>query len=92
MTKAQMKGQVKKTDAKKRPTIGIILAAGKGTRMITDLPKVLHEVCGRPMLAFVIDACREAGIDQLYVIVGYKKECVMERFKNVPNITWVEQT
>jgi len=75
-----------------RPTVGIILAAGKSTRMITDLPKVLHEVCGRPMLAFVIDACREAGIQQLYIVVGYGKEHVIEQFKDVPNITWVEQT
>jgi bifunctional UDP-N-acetylglucosamine pyrophosphorylase/glucosamine-1-phosphate N-acetyltransferase len=76
----------------KKPTVGIILAAGKGTRMNTDLPKVLHEVCGRPMLAFVVDACREVGIDKLLIIVGYKKECVIDNFKDVPNITWVEQT
>ncbi|MFA5863072.1 MAG: NTP transferase domain-containing protein [Phycisphaerae bacterium] len=76
----------------KKPAAGIILAAGKSTRMITDLPKVLHEVCGRPMLAFVIDACRAAGIDQLYIVVGYGKEQVIEQFKDVPNITWVDQT
>jgi bifunctional UDP-N-acetylglucosamine pyrophosphorylase / glucosamine-1-phosphate N-acetyltransferase len=79
------------TRAMKRPTAGVILAAGKSTRMITDLPKVLHEVCGRPMLAFVIDACRSAGIEQLYIVVGYGKEHVIEQFKDVPNITWVEQ-
>lgn len=78
--------------AVKRPTTGIILAAGKSTRMITDLPKVLHEVCGRPMLAFVIDACREAGIEDLYIVIGYGKDQVMEQFKDVPRITWVEQT
>jgi bifunctional UDP-N-acetylglucosamine pyrophosphorylase/glucosamine-1-phosphate N-acetyltransferase len=90
MTKAKTE-QGKKSDVSRKPTVGIILAAGKGTRMNTDLPKVLHEVCGRPMLAFVVDACREAGIDQLYIIVGYKKERVIEEFKDVPNITWVEQ-
>ncbi len=79
-------------DETKKPTVGIILAAGKSTRMITDLPKVLHEVCGRPMLAFVIDACREAGIEQLYIVVGYGKDQVIREFKDVPNITWVEQT
>ncbi|NLE28440.1 MAG: NTP transferase domain-containing protein [Phycisphaerae bacterium] len=75
----------------KKRTIGIILAAGKGTRMITDLPKVLHEVCGRPMLAFVIDSCRAAGIEHLYIIVGYGKEHVMREFKDASDITWVEQ-
>jgi bifunctional UDP-N-acetylglucosamine pyrophosphorylase/glucosamine-1-phosphate N-acetyltransferase len=80
-----------KNGKSKRRTIGIILAAGKGTRMITDLPKVLHEVCGRPMLAFVIDSCRAAGIEHLYVIVGYGKDKVIEQFKDAPDITWVEQ-
>ncbi len=85
MTKAVIK-------AEQRPVVGIILAAGKSTRMITDLPKVLHEVCGRPMLAFVIDACHAAGIHDLYIVVGYGKDQVIEQFKDVPNITWVEQT
>jgi bifunctional UDP-N-acetylglucosamine pyrophosphorylase/glucosamine-1-phosphate N-acetyltransferase len=80
-----------KNGKNKKRTVGIILAAGKGTRMITDLPKVLHEVCGRPMLAFVIDACRAAGIEHLYIIVGYGKEHVIEQFKDAEDITWVEQ-
>lgn len=75
----------------RRPAVGIILAAGQSTRMITDLPKVLHEVCGRPMLAYVIDACRSAGIKDLYVVVGYGSEMVKERFKDVPNLTWIDQ-
>ena len=54
----------------KKPTAAIILAAGKSTRMVTDLPKVLHEVCGRPMLAYVIDACRDAGIDRIVGVVA----------------------
>ena len=59
--------------------------------MNTQLPKVLHEVCGRPMLAYVLDACRSAGIEKAYVIVGYGKEQVIERFKDDKNIVWVEQ-
>jgi bifunctional UDP-N-acetylglucosamine pyrophosphorylase/glucosamine-1-phosphate N-acetyltransferase len=71
--------------------VAIILAAGVSSRMNTKLPKVLHEVCGRPMLAFVIDACRQAGIEKLYVIVGYGKEEVIDYFSDDKNIVWIEQ-
>lgn len=71
--------------------VAIILAAGQSSRMNTQLPKVLHEVCGRAMLAYVLDACRGAGIEKIYVIVGYGKEQVIEQFKEDENIVWVEQ-
>jgi bifunctional UDP-N-acetylglucosamine pyrophosphorylase/glucosamine-1-phosphate N-acetyltransferase len=45
----------------KRDTVAVVLAAGKGTRMRSARPKVLHEVAGRPMLAWVLDAARAAG-------------------------------
>ena len=71
----------------------IILAAGKGTRMESDLPKVLHEVCNRPMLGWVIDACRAAGCERLVVVIGHKAELVREAFAgDCGDITWVEQT
>ncbi len=54
----------------------IILAAGKGTRMRSDLPKVVHEVGGRPMVCAVVDACREAGCKRVVLVVGYKQEVV----------------
>ncbi|HYE03764.1 MAG TPA: NTP transferase domain-containing protein [Phycisphaerales bacterium] len=54
----------------------IILAAGKGTRMSSDLPKVVHEVGGRPMVCAVVDACREAGCGKVVLVVGYKQELV----------------
>ncbi|HBG27372.1 MAG: hypothetical protein A2Y10_18900 [Planctomycetes bacterium GWF2_41_51] len=71
--------------------VAIILAAGISSRMNTKLPKVLHEVCGRPMLAYVIDACRQAGVQKLYIIVGYGKEQVINYFHDDKDITWVEQ-
>ncbi len=71
--------------------VAIILAAGMSSRMNTKLPKVLHEVCGRPMLAYVIDACREAGVKKLYIIVGYGKDQVVNYFHDDKNIVWVEQ-
>ena len=59
--------------------------------MNTKLPKVLHEVCGRPMLAYVLDACRSAGVHKVYCIVGYGKEQVIERFSDDRDIVWIEQ-
>ncbi len=54
----------------------IILAAGKGTRMKSDLPKVVHPVGGRAMVCAVVDACLESGCERVIVVVGYKQEAV----------------
>lgn len=56
----------------------VILAAGKGTRMKSRRPKVLHEVAGRPMLAHVMRAAEEAGVDRLIVVAGYQLEAVAD--------------
>ena len=71
--------------------VAIILAAGVSSRMNTKLPKVLHEVCGREMLAYVLDACHEVGVDKICVIVGYGGEQVRERFAEADDIVWVRQ-
>ena len=54
----------------------IILAAGKGTRMRSKYPKVLHKVGGKPMLQHVIDAASAAGADKKVIIVGHEAEMV----------------
>ncbi len=54
----------------------IILAAGKGTRMGSDLPKVAHRVAARPMVRWVADACAEAGCSRIIIVVGYRREIV----------------
>jgi bifunctional UDP-N-acetylglucosamine pyrophosphorylase / glucosamine-1-phosphate N-acetyltransferase len=51
-------------------TRAIVLAAGKGTRMKSARPKVLHEICGRPMLWYVVAALRRAGISEILVVIG----------------------
>jgi bifunctional UDP-N-acetylglucosamine pyrophosphorylase/glucosamine-1-phosphate N-acetyltransferase len=56
----------------------VVLAAGKGTRMQSDLAKVLHELDGRPLLAHVLDTCRQVGIEQLVTVVGHQREAVAE--------------
>ncbi len=73
-------------------SVAIIMAAGKSTRMKTTLPKVMHKVSHRPMLAYVLDACRQAGIEKMVVVVGYGKEIIMDAFKDDQDIVWVEQT
>src|SRR3990172_6146020 len=69
----------------------IILAAGVSSRMNTMMPKVLHEVCGRPMLAYVLDACRDVGVKKIYVVVGFSAVQVKERFDGAGDIEWVVQ-
>lgn len=54
----------------------VVLAAGKGTRMKSDLAKVLHEIDGKPLLEFVLDACKPLGLDGTVVIVGHQAEQV----------------
>ncbi len=56
--------------------VAVILAAGKGTRMRSKYPKVLHKVGGKPMLQHVIDAASVAGCDEKVVIVGHEAELV----------------
>ncbi len=50
----------------------IILAAGKGTRMKSDAPKVLHEVCGTPIIRYVVDVAKAVGSLKIYVVLGHK--------------------
>ena len=69
----------------------VILAAGKGTRMRSARPKVLHPLCGRPMLYYPLESARKAGFNQLKVVVGYGADEVKEAFAD-QQIYWVEQT
>lgn len=70
----------------------IIMAAGKGKRMGSDLPKVLHEACGVPLVTWVVRACRDAGVGRVIVIVGHKGELVRSALASEPQLEFVEQT
>ncbi len=59
----------------------IILGAGKGTRMHSDLPKVLHEVCGVPMVSLIIKNLKEVNVDHIVTVVGYGHEQVEEKLQ-----------
>ena len=63
---------------KRRETLAVILAAGKGTRMKSDLPKVLHTILGKPLVSFVIDACALAGTQRTLLVIGHQAERVKE--------------
>ncbi|MGF1634111.1 MAG: NTP transferase domain-containing protein [Phycisphaerae bacterium] len=69
----------------------IILAAGKSTRMKSATPKPLHEICGRPMLRWITEACFQAGCDRLILVVGHGKDLVQAEFAGDDCIRFVEQ-
>jgi len=56
----------------------VILAAGKGTRMKSLLPKVLRKICGRPMISYTLENLRKAGISDITVVVSYRKNLVIK--------------
>lgn len=64
-----------------RTLSAIILAAGKGTRMKSDLPKVAHEVAGQSMVRWVVDACAQAGATRIVLVVGYQQAVVRKIFE-----------
>ncbi|MBQ7493797.1 MAG: bifunctional UDP-N-acetylglucosamine diphosphorylase/glucosamine-1-phosphate N-acetyltransferase GlmU [Selenomonadaceae bacterium] len=69
----------------------IILAAGKGTRMKSKMPKVLHKVGGKPMLQHVIDAAKKAGSSREVVVIGSGAELVTEVISGVEFVVQEEQ-
>ncbi|MBI4796344.1 MAG: bifunctional UDP-N-acetylglucosamine diphosphorylase/glucosamine-1-phosphate N-acetyltransferase GlmU [Deltaproteobacteria bacterium] len=62
----------------------VILAAGQGTRMKSSHPKVLHQILGRPMIAYLLDTLINLGIEDILVVVGYQAEKVQEALKDYP--------
>jgi bifunctional UDP-N-acetylglucosamine pyrophosphorylase/glucosamine-1-phosphate N-acetyltransferase len=70
----------------------IILAAGKSTRMKSNRAKPLHEVCGKPMLGWILDACFAADVTRALVVVGHGKDEVIAQFGHDRRIHFVEQT
>ena len=61
-------------------TIAIILAAGRGTRMKSEKPKVMHEILGRPMISYVVESVKEAGIIDITLVTGFGSDKVKDYF------------
>ena len=73
-------------------SLAIVLAAGKGSRMESDLPKVLMPVCGRPMIDYVLDVLEKLQFDRVIAVVGHKSELVRQTLVRRKNVEFVEQT
>jgi bifunctional UDP-N-acetylglucosamine pyrophosphorylase/glucosamine-1-phosphate N-acetyltransferase len=71
--------------------MSVILAAGKGTRMRSDLPKVLHRLMGASLLEYVLEKVEALECEPRVVVVGYREEKVREEFPS-RGITWASQT
>ena len=69
----------------------VILAAGKGTRMKSALPKVLHRVAGYPMIDYVIRAARSLSPETMTLVVGHMKELLRHGLEHDPSLSFVTQ-
>lgn len=72
--------------------MAIILAAGKSTRMKSALPKVLHPVCGRPMIDYVLDSARQAGVTKIVAVIGHQSELVQMNLSHHPDVRFALQS
>ena len=68
-----------------------ILAAGKGTRMASSLPKVLHKLSGKTLLQRVVNSCNELKPDKIFIIVGHKSKEVEDSVLKNNNIQFIVQ-
>ncbi|MCP4131529.1 MAG: NTP transferase domain-containing protein [bacterium] len=66
----------------------IVLAGGQGTRMKSDLPKVLHPLNGKPLIAHVLESLNKSGIDSATVVIGYKGQMVIDALGTKASFVW----
>ena len=69
----------------------VVLAAGMGKRMNSDLAKVLHEMAGKPLLGHVLDTLDELGVARVVAVIGHQRERVEAAFAGRPRLEWAIQ-
>ncbi len=69
----------------------VVLAAGMGKRMNSDLAKVLHEMAGKPLLGHVLDTLDELGVARVVAVIGHQRERVEATFAGRPRLEWAIQ-
>ncbi|MBI5399498.1 NTP transferase domain-containing protein [Candidatus Saganbacteria bacterium] len=62
----------------------VVLAAGKGTRMKSNLPKVFHEILGEPMLTYVLETVAKLNPDKTFLIIGHQRDLLMDYYRDWP--------
>lgn len=70
----------------------IVLAAGKGTRMKSSVPKVLHKICGRPMVSYTLKNLRRSGVGEIVVVVSYRKNLVLRQIHGAVKVAMQENS
>lgn len=78
------------TYSEKKKVSAVILAAGKGTRMKSDLAKVLHPLCGKPMLTYSVEVARSIGAEKIAVVIGHQADAVRYAFRD-QGLIFIEQ-
>lgn len=85
-------GPASDSNSPSRPALAaVILAAGRSKRMQSDLVKVLHPVCQRPMVQWVVEACRAAGCGRIILVVGFQGDQVRDAFAGQDDVEFIEQ-
>jgi bifunctional UDP-N-acetylglucosamine pyrophosphorylase/glucosamine-1-phosphate N-acetyltransferase len=79
------------TPIDRRPLAAVILAAGKGTRMPGNQPKVVYEVGGQPMIRWVVEAVRTAGARPIVLVIGHGADAVRTVFRGEDDIAYAVQ-
>jgi bifunctional UDP-N-acetylglucosamine pyrophosphorylase/glucosamine-1-phosphate N-acetyltransferase len=74
-----------------REPAAIVMAAGKSKRMKSELPKVLHELCGQPLLWYILEALEGAAIRRKLVVVGHQADRVRAQFAGYPGVEFIDQ-